>query len=72
MIDLVKVVELKVVGDHSLWLRFSDGSEGIRDVSDILAEGGDMAPPLGDPAFFLAPSFRSGCRAGRMGSIWTR
>jgi hypothetical protein len=52
MIDLVKVVELKIAGDHSLWVRFSDGSEGIRDFSDILAEGGEMVVPLGDPAFF--------------------
>ena len=52
MIEIVKVVALKVIGDHSLWLRFSDGQEGVRDCSDILAEGGPMVEPLRDPAMF--------------------
>ena len=52
MIELVDVIELKPVGDHALWLRFSDGQEGIRDVSDILAEGGPMVEPLRDPSMF--------------------
>ena len=29
MIEIVKVVALKAVGDCSLWLRFSDGQEGV-------------------------------------------
>jgi hypothetical protein len=52
MITLVKVVETKAVGPQKLWLRFSDGREGVRDFADILAEGGPMAQPLRDPAFF--------------------
>ncbi len=67
MIEIVKVVELKVIGDHSLWLRFSDGQEGVRDCSDILAEGGQMVDPLRDPAMFRraflsfgAPSWPNG------------
>jgi len=52
MIEMVKVVALKVVDDRSLWLRFSDGQEGVRDCSDILAEGGQMVEPLRDPAMF--------------------
>jgi hypothetical protein len=52
MIEIVKVVDLKVVGDCSLWLRFSDGQEGVRDFSDILVEGGPMVEPLRDPAMF--------------------
>jgi hypothetical protein len=52
MIDIVKVVELKAVGDCSLWLRFSDGQEGVRDFSDILAQGGPMVEPLRDPQMF--------------------
>ena len=52
MIELVKVVETRPVGDHSLWLRFSDGAEGVRDFSDILAEGGPMVEPLKDPSLF--------------------
>ncbi len=52
MIDIVKVVEMKPVGMRSLWLRFSDGQEGVRDCSDILSEGGPMVEPLRDPAMF--------------------
>ena len=52
MIEIVKVVALKAVGDCSLWLRFSDGQEGVRDFSDILAQGGPMVEPLRDPAMF--------------------
>ena len=35
-----------------LWLKFSDGREGVRDLSDVLAEGGPMVEPLRDSAFF--------------------
>ena len=52
MIEIVKVIELKPLGENSLWLRFSDGQEGVRDCSDILAEGGTMIEPLRDPAMF--------------------
>ena len=53
MIEIVKVVALKAVGDCSLWLRFSDGQEGVRDFSDILAQGGPMVENhFRDPAMF--------------------
>ena len=52
MIEIVKVVEMRPVGVQSLWLRFSDGHEGVRDCSDILSEGGPMVEPLRDPAMF--------------------
>jgi hypothetical protein len=52
MLKLVKVVQAKALDGHRLWLRFSDGREGVRDFSDILAEGGPMVEPLRDPAFF--------------------
>ena len=65
MIQIVKVVEIKPTGDRTLWLRFSDGTEGQRDCSDIIAEGGPMVEPLADPAMFRrvfisfgAPSWR--------------
>ncbi len=52
MIGLVKVVQVRALDGHRLWLRFSDGREGIRDFSDVLAEGGEMVEPLRDPAVF--------------------
>ena len=52
MIEIVKVVELKPVSGQTLWLRFSDGQEGVRDCADILAEGGPMVEPLRDLTMF--------------------
>jgi len=67
MIEIVKVIELRPVGEHSLWIRFSNGDEGTRDFGDILAEGGPMVEPLRDPAMFQraflsfgAPSWPNG------------
>ncbi|MFZ5932212.1 MAG: DUF2442 domain-containing protein [Pseudomonadota bacterium] len=40
MIKLVKVIEIKPLGGNRLWVRFSDGREGVRDFSDMLAQGG--------------------------------
>jgi hypothetical protein len=33
-------------------VRFTDGSEGVRDLSDILAHDGPMIEPLRDPGYF--------------------
>jgi hypothetical protein len=52
MIELVKVVQARAVDGCRLWLRFSNGREGIRDLSDVLAEGGPMIEPLRDAALF--------------------
>jgi hypothetical protein len=52
MIALIKVVEARPLGEHRLWVRFSDGRQGVRDFADILAEGGPMIGPLRDPTFF--------------------
>lgn len=52
MIEIVKVVDVRPVDSKGLWLRFSNGQQGVRDLTDILAEGGPMVEPLRDPAFF--------------------
>ena len=52
MITLVKAVQLRALAGHRLWVRFSDGSEGVRSFADIIAEGGVMVEPLRDQAFF--------------------
>lgn len=67
MIEMVKVTEARALDGRRLWVRFSNGREGVRDVSDILAEGGVMVEPLRDPAMFArvflefgAPSWPNG------------
>jgi Protein of unknown function (DUF2442) len=52
MIKMVKVVNLKPLDGFRLWVRFSDGSEGIRDYSDMISDGGPMVEPLRDQLFF--------------------
>jgi hypothetical protein len=49
---MVDVLRLKALDGHWLWVRFSDGSEGIRDFSDILAEDGPMIEPLREQNYF--------------------
>ena len=50
--ELVDVVRVEPRGRYRLALAFSDGTEGERDFADMVAEGGEMVEPLGDPAFF--------------------
>lgn len=49
---MIKVTAVEALDGHKLRARFSDGSEGVRDFADILAEAGPMIEPLRDPAFF--------------------
>jgi len=51
-IQMVDVLRLKALDGHRLWLRFTDGSEGVRDLSDVIARDGEMVRPLKDPAYF--------------------
>jgi hypothetical protein len=52
MFEFVDVVRVEPRGAYCLWVAFSDGTEGERDFSDMIAEGGTMVEPLRDPAFF--------------------
>src|ERR1700730_9069221 len=51
-LPMVDVLRLRALDGHRLWLRFTDGSEGVRDFSDILAAGGPMVEPLKAPDYF--------------------
>jgi hypothetical protein len=52
VIKTVQVVELKPQENYLLWVKFSDGSNGVRDYADMIAAGGPMIEPLRDNAFF--------------------
>jgi hypothetical protein len=41
-IQMIDVLRLKALDGHRLWLRFTDGSEGVRDLSGLVAEGGPI------------------------------
>ncbi len=51
-IEFVDVVALKPLDGHRLWLRFSNGDEGVADLDDIVRTGGPMFDPLKEQAFF--------------------
>jgi hypothetical protein len=51
-LPMVDVLRLRALDGHRLWVRFTDGSEGVRDFSDILAAGGPMVEPLKAPDYF--------------------
>jgi hypothetical protein len=45
-----KVVELRYLGEHTLWLRFQDGYTTAIDFEDIIGKG--ISAPLLDVEFF--------------------
>ncbi|HLW91062.1 MAG TPA: DUF2442 domain-containing protein [Roseiarcus sp.] len=49
MVDVVKVRPMEA---FRLWVRFSDGREGVADLSELATRTGPMVDPLRDPAFF--------------------
>ena len=59
-IPMVDVIRLKPLEGHKLWLRFTDGCEGVRDMADIVMRDGPMIEPLKDPAYFARVFIESG------------
>jgi hypothetical protein len=51
-LPLVDVLRLRAVGGYRLWVRFTDGSEGVHDLSSVIAKGGPMIEPLKAPEYF--------------------
>jgi uncharacterized protein DUF2442 len=47
-----KITSIELRGGYRLLLWFSDGSQGERDFSDLVAENGSLAKPLRDAAYF--------------------
>ena len=52
MIELINVIGVGKEPGCRLRVSFSNGAVGVRDFSNMLAEGGPMVEPLRDPAFF--------------------
>lgn len=48
--EIVHPVEVAIIGEHRVWLRFEDGAEGELDFSGWAWEG--VFSPLSDPAYF--------------------
>jgi hypothetical protein len=49
---MTRVEQLERLGGFRLRVRFSDGSEGVHDFAQLVAEQGPMLEPLRDVAYF--------------------
>jgi hypothetical protein len=67
-LELVKVVSVRHVRDHVLWLEFSDGLRGEVDLANQLH--GEMFAPLRDPAVFARARVDCGTVAWPSGIDW--
>ena len=49
---MVDVLRLRPLDGYRLWLRFTDGTEGVHDLSALIAQGGVMLEPLKSQDYF--------------------
>lgn len=49
---MIDVVKIKPMDAFRLWVLFSDGREGVADLSELATRTGPMVEPLKEPAFF--------------------
>jgi hypothetical protein len=49
---MADVLRVRALEDHKLWVRFTDGSEGVRDLCDLISQGGSMIEPLREQSYF--------------------
>jgi hypothetical protein len=57
---MVDVLKLKPLDASKLWLRFTDGCEGVCDLSGFIKEGGPMVKPLRNAAYFARAFVETG------------
>ena len=57
---MVDVVQVKPLEAFRLWVKFSDGAEGVVDLSRLAARTGAMVAPLKEPAYFRRAFVESG------------
>ena len=51
-LPMIDVLRVRALDGHRLWLRFTDGNEGICDFASLIAQGGPMVEPLKSKAYF--------------------
>ncbi len=49
---MVDVIKIRALEGTRVWLRFTDGNEGVHDLADVVGEGGPMVEPLKSKTFF--------------------
>lgn len=61
--SMIKLIQLRVEGDATLWLAFSDGSTARWSAADLIARDTVMTRPLADPAYFARAFIEGGALA---------
>ncbi len=56
---ILRIIEARACGPHSLWLAFNDGTTKAVDVRPLLE--GPIFEPLADPAFFASVTLDPVC-----------
>ncbi len=73
---MIKVVKIEYLRGHRLRATFSDGTSGEYDFAAVVRDGGQMAEPLRDPAFFARVFLEDGAPTWPNGydgaSTWLR
>ena len=57
---LNKVVQIAVVGQYGLAIRFQDGASGVHDCGELAQEDGDLVRSLRDPNYFATVQLEYG------------
>ena len=70
MRPLVQVTEVRPLGEFKLFIRFSDGTEGERDLAEYLRQDGPMLEPLKDPSCFARVFIEFGALTWPNGFDW--
>jgi Protein of unknown function (DUF2442) len=57
---IIRAVAVRHLGGHRLWIKFSNGTSGVRAFSSIASKTGSMVAPLRDVAVFSEVSVEDG------------
>lgn len=51
-VGMVEVIQVKPLDGSHIWLRFSDGSEGVKYLAALVSQPGQMVEPLRNTEYF--------------------
>jgi Protein of unknown function (DUF2442) len=68
-VTLLKIRTVRPLGGHRLWFEFSDGSQGERDLAELVHKDRPVFKPLRGPAYFARVFLQRDAPTWRMDSI---
>jgi Protein of unknown function (DUF2442) len=67
---MIEAIGVKKLGGHKLEIEFSDGTNGVRDFTDIFQKTGPMSEPLKDVSYFRRVFIEDGALTWPNGYDW--